>query len=374
MLGATAAVMHDVATRSLGLMASLAAWTLACGGDAELVAPFQPETPAAVDTPLGLAPEGEVGHGNPWSVRAAMSEGLSGHAAVAHAGVVYVLGGHTEHDNEEGSPESVPPYSENPYSAVRAYEPASDTWSSRAPLLIGLYDLAAHSIGEKIYVIGGYAGRRGFDNTVQIYDAETDSWSSREPMPGPRYTFSSEVVGGRIYVIGGHGEPSVPDPTREPYWERTNRVDVFDPASGWSEGVPAPEPISDAASCELGGRIFVFGGEGSGDYDDRTFVYDVAANAWASAAPAPLARLGHSCVRVGEAFFLVGGRDANSRSLRVVERYEPGTDTWSSHEPMPSPRHWFGATAIADAVYVFGGSNELHGLSTAVEVLGPSPR
>jgi serine/threonine-protein kinase PknK len=213
--------------------------------------------------------------------------------------------------------------------------------------------LTAHSIGDEIFVFGGY-GKHGFDSTVQVYDPANDTWQTAAPMPNPRYIFMSQVVGGMAYVIGGQGTDfSLPLGT--PGWVHVSEVDIFDPSAGWSSGAPSPEPLAGGASCSIDARIFVFGGEAN----NLTSIYDVDENRWTLAAPPPLARNGHSCVRAGDAFFLLGGRDVSGTALDLVEKYDPASDTWETLEPMPTARMWFGATAFGRDVYAFGGEQRV---------------
>jgi N-acetylneuraminic acid mutarotase len=60
-------------------------------------------------------------------------------------------------------------------------------------------------------------------------------------------------------------------------------------ASGsWSNAAPEPEPTAGAASCTLGSRIYVFGGEIS----NRTTIYDTVTDSWSEGSPPPFAPRG----------------------------------------------------------------------------------
>jgi N-acetylneuraminic acid mutarotase len=292
-----------------------------------------------------------------------------GNAVVARNNAFYTFGGVSEKEGEAGVPHSEDEaelIATTFYKTVRFYEPALERWSTKASMPTGLYVLTAHALGEKIYTFGGYnAG--GFNSSVQAYDPTTDSWTQSPAMPSLRYTFASEVVNGKAYVIGGQG----PNPNNYEEWPYTDKVEIFDPATGWTSGAPSPQPTAAAASCALGDRIFVFGG----DVNNLTSIYDVSTNSWSLGAPPPTARNAHTCVRVGDAFFLLGGRDG-SGSLDVVEKYTPATDTWQQHGHMAMARNWFGAAALEDKIYVFGGAGEGSvpddGLLDCVEVIDAS--
>ena len=89
-----------------------------------------------------------------------MPTARAGLAAVAVGGKIYAIGGF----NNGGT-----------RSDVAEYDPASDTWTTKAAMPTAREFLAAAEVGGKIYAIGGYGGG-GYLNVVQAYT------------PGPRLT------------------------------------------------------------------------------------------------------------------------------------------------------------------------------------------
>ncbi|PYJ61740.1 MAG: hypothetical protein DME24_05770, partial [Verrucomicrobia bacterium] len=59
---------------------------------------------------------------------------------------------------------------------VEGYDPASNTWTTKAPMLTARYYLAAAEVGGKIYAIGGASSSGASLNVVEAYT------------PGPRST------------------------------------------------------------------------------------------------------------------------------------------------------------------------------------------
>ena len=333
-----------------------------------------PLTPGLVPQPGSCIGEA----GCPWSLRSPMLLHGARHAAVAHEGKVYVLGGQTWEDDmiqfgffygfPSPSPEESPPL----HSGMREYDPVTQAWSERARLPHGNFFIAAHSLSGKIYTFSGFNGE-GYEPYVQEYDPSTDQWSQHDPLPSLRSQFSTAAVGGKVYVMGGRGLIDGGEPDAA---ENKTAVDIFDPAAGWSAGAPLPQAVSGAASCELGGAIYVFGGDGS----NLTSIYDVAGNSWSYGSPPPFARGAQACARSGTRLFLFGGWDAQGTALDLVESYDPATDTWTTHPPMPTPRYTPAAVALNDDIYVFGGAQYVpvvtlenySGLLDAVEVLRTS--
>ncbi|NIR35873.1 MAG: galactose oxidase, partial [Actinobacteria bacterium] len=62
------------------------------------------------------------------------------------------------------------------------YDPATDSWSSRAPMSDPRHHLAAAALDGRIYAA---AGREFGTNvgTLEIYDPDTDSWSGGPAVP-----------------------------------------------------------------------------------------------------------------------------------------------------------------------------------------------
>ena len=291
-----------------------------------------------------------------------MPDSSRGQASVEYGGQIYLFGGETSADAAPGYTaferyaRELPPR----YSSVRAYDPVSDTWTARASMPHGLYVLTAHVIADKIYVFGGY-GENGFDASVQEYDPASDSWQLREPMPTLRYTFSSEVIDGKVYVAGGNG-PAPEDPASTSSWPYTDRLEIFDPDEGWLVGSPMRRPVAVAASCSIGTRMFVFGGE----VNNFTSIYDVESDTWSRGTPPPTERGAHTCVRIGEAFYLLGGRNPAGDALDLVQKYDPALDTWTTFGNMPLRRECLSAVALDRDIFVLGGIIPSDGATTGM--------
>jgi N-acetylneuraminic acid mutarotase len=129
----------------------------------------------------------------------------------------------------------------NPVTYV--YDPALDTWVSKAPMPNCQEVLAAAVLGGKIHLVG-----RGLHG---VYDPALDSWETRTPMTTPRSEITANVVDGKIYVIGGR--------TGVEYSVAIN--EVYDPATdSWSTNTPLPTRATGYASAVFDGKIYIIGG------------------------------------------------------------------------------------------------------------------
>jgi N-acetylneuraminic acid mutarotase len=123
----------------------------------------------------------------------------------------------------------------------------------------------------KIYAAGGlaYPGTAGissgstwwwFVNTLEVYDPASDTWQTKAPMPDYRASFSLIAVNAKIYAIGGLSIN----------FQHLARVDEYDPTTDtWT-----PRASLNVARCNhaavlaSNGKIYVTGGEKKGGYLD----------------------------------------------------------------------------------------------------------
>ncbi len=63
---------------------------------------------------------------------------------------------------------------------------------------------AAALLGERIYVVGGYDGERE-QSTCAAYDPATETWETCAPLAVGRGGLGLTALGGQLYAIGGGG-------------------------------------------------------------------------------------------------------------------------------------------------------------------------
>ena len=129
-------------------------------------------------------------------------------------------------------------------------------------------------------------------------------------------------------------------------------------SDAWTAVAPMRTPRETFGICQLGGLIYVAGGQND-DYDDvlsSVEVYDPLADVWSDCTPMLTVRSGHSlCASSGGSMFAIGGCDASSNLLSSVERYDAAQDRWTEVQPMPAARSSHGVCAVGDDIYVIGG-------------------
>jgi N-acetylneuraminic acid mutarotase len=129
-------------------------------------------------------------------------------------------------------------------------------WRRRASLHDGRHHLGSAVIGGKIYAIGGqhrHDARLGTRATVEAYDPATDTWTVRAPLPQAvsHIANSTFVHGGRIVVAGGETH----------HLHAVRDVWAYDPAANrWVRMTPLPTAKASGVAGPLGSRWLYSGG------------------------------------------------------------------------------------------------------------------
>lgn len=90
--------------------------------------------------------------------------------------------------------------------SVEAYDPIADRWERVADLPTPRSGIAAGTIDNIIYVIGGESSQMTFDLN-HAYFPETNHWERKAPLPTSRHGLGVVSVHGRLYVLSGGPSP-----------------------------------------------------------------------------------------------------------------------------------------------------------------------
>jgi N-acetylneuraminic acid mutarotase len=287
-----------------------------------------------------------------WTSGATMPTARTEVTAATIGDVIYVIGGFPTgaHTN-----------------VVEAYDISENSWSTKAPLPQAIDHAGAATVNGKLYVIGGYINL--FNGTISSatyeYDPLEDEWTPRASMPLARAAAATVEVGGVIYVLGGVG-PQATVPLS------------YNPANNtWAQGAPISAPREHLTASVEDGLIYVIGGRQNGTQNVATVeVYDPVANDWETHAPLPTARGGLASGTLGGSVHVVGGENLapGGSTYPQHEVYDPDSDTWMPGPPLPTPRHGLAAQVVGGKLYVIGGG-PTPGFSTsgAVEIFQLKP-
>jgi N-acetylneuraminic acid mutarotase len=187
-----------------------------------------------------------------------------------------------------------------PTGDVEAYDPVTDTWTPRQSIANPPYGAGVGVVNGILYAVGGIApGGSGIviTGTLQAYDPASDTWTTKAPMPTPRIGFRVGVLNGLLYVVGGDNAGTVEayDPVTDTWVTKQHMLTV---RSGFDVGV-------------VNGMLYAVGGATGSDValtiTDRVEAYDPATNTWTTKAPMPIARLYPSVAVLNGILYALGG-------------------------------------------------------------------
>jgi len=222
-------------------------------------------------------------------------------------------------------------------------------WESRADFPIGLTEVSAAAVGEKVYVICGIAESGLRSNQLFIYDPTADSWSQGAPLPIERGADHCNwvAVDGAVYFLGGE---------RVGQGFLTNRTLRYDPgANAWTEQREAPTPRGASGVAAIGRTIYVAGGEGAQTAGTAFEAYDIDLDRWRSLPSVPNGGRTHLTAQaVGGKFYAIGGR-INGAVRGEVFAFDPASGQWAPRASMPTPRAGIASGVLGGRILVFGG-------------------
>ena len=259
-----------------------------------------------------------------------------GIAAVGDA-AIYVVGGLSD---PSGSP----------LSSCRVYSVAAGSWSPCASMPTARVDLAAASLGGKVYAVGGYDADYVALRTAEVLNPSTGLWAALPPMPTGRGDLVAVGFSGRIWALGGWNDVSA-----DPGAKFQAGVESWDPSTGaWATAANMLVGKGDLGLAMYRGSLYTFGGEvwsgalGPCDWDPSltcpinqypthdtsVFLPDVS--------PAT------------DAEFTGPGTAGSAAGING------GKGVWTSLAPMPGSRFRFSAASnpVSQAIFVFGGARQ----------------
>ncbi|MCX6113017.1 MAG: hypothetical protein NTY22_07045, partial [Proteobacteria bacterium] len=224
-------------------------------------------------------------------------------------------------------------------------------WIKKADMPTGRRAIAAVTVNDKIYVIGGIGKGANFPvlSTVEEYDPVADKWTAKTDMPRARYLQNSaSVVDGKIYAIGGVIE-NAGVYTAIPF------VEEYDPIKDiWTKKKDMPTARYSLATCAMNGKIYAIGG-----FDDNDKVippveeYDPSTDIWTKKNNMPIARGSLGLVMVNNRIYAIGGYDF-VKSFTTVEEYDPIADQWTRKSDLPFVSCSFGTCVVNKKIYIIG--------------------
>ncbi|HEX8529281.1 MAG TPA: kelch repeat-containing protein [Cytophagales bacterium] len=251
-----------------------------------------------------------------------------------------------------------------PASRAYVYNPATNAWSSLAPMPAmngtgsgGVTHAGFTTDGRDIYFAGGYTS--GFGGKGQIfgtkevwrYNVGTNTYTRLPDLPVDRAAGQLVYLNGELHHIGGTNKARTLD-------VGDHYVLTLQPlGTSWRTAAALPNPRHHAGAAVLNGKIYYIGGQRGHDHGLVTqtdvHVFDPATGAWTKGQGLPRAR-GHiaaSTVVHENRIFVLGGEVVHGTPVPDVTAYNPATNTWSTHTALPAGRASGVAGTIGGALY-----------------------
>ena len=256
-----------------------------------------------------------------------------GQAAAVVNGIAYVVGG-------------AAPFSTSSVAANEAYDPLTNSWTTKAAMPFASQQLVAQSINGIVYAVAG-GSCCGAYNYVQAYDPVSNSWSLKTPAPTARYGATSAVVNNKMYVMSGSSG----------YGDSYQNLEEYDPVTNtWATKTPMPFYRGGCVAAVVNGIIYAIGGgDASGIFYGTVQAYDPASGAWSIKTPMPTPRGGLSVAVLNNKIYAIGGHPNGSEFTNLVEVYDPATDSWCTGSSLTTIVGTMSSTvAINGKIYSIG--------------------
>jgi N-acetylneuraminic acid mutarotase len=243
--------------------------------------------------------------------------------------------------------------------AFSSADVTGDTWMSKAPMQVARGGLGVAEVKGKIYAIGGSTRRglstyyaNGIVGVNEVYDPATDTWETKAPMPTPRALLRANVVNDKIYLIGGHASAT------------SSLNEVYDPATdSWTTKAPMLNATANYASAVFDNKIYVINSNLNQIYDVENDSWSYGKPLLGFFGGVAVATTGVMAPRRIYVLGLISyDKSGNVLSENNVRVYDPQRDSWSFGADVPTTRQEFGVAAVNDILYAIGG--QTYGVSS----------
>ena len=197
---------------------------------------------------------------------------------------------------------------------------------------------------------------------IAVEGSDANFWVQQTETPTSRNGVARAVVGSKIYIIGG-----VPYSNKGgPGWAALPTVEIYDTQTKtWRKGADLPTPRIAAQAAVFAGEIYVFGGYSRGKIRGTkqhkiVEVYDPQTDTWTRTRDMPTLRSGFKTAVVDGKIYAIGGAIYDKRrdvevATDLVEAYDPLAKRWEKRASMPTKRYWINAEVIDGKIYAIGG-------------------
>lgn len=285
-----------------------------------------------------------------WVQKTSMSQARRGLGVAVVNNKIYAIGGTTSeaHSTQailDGSPR-----------VNEEYDPITDTWTLKTPIPSSRYNFAIAACQNKIYVIGGVVGTKKIEgqfldrlvltNLTQVYDPATDTWETKAPMPAKSQGLTANVVNDKIYLMSGK-TVFIYNPD-EDFWT-TKELSLDTTYYAFSAVVDDRIYLLSEYSKPLAIYDVMNDSWSQGTTTPAVSIYGSAVATTGVMAPKRVYALGVEPYNSS----LHESTDASSR--KMTYSYDVESDSWLADVTMPTYRYDFSVAVLNDTLFVIGG-------------------
>jgi len=126
----------------------------------------------------------------------------------------------------------------------------------------------------------------------------------------------------------------------------------------WHAHTPMPTQRAGLGLVAFDGRIFAIGGVRSNNQATRLVeIYDPLTDSWSEGAAKPTATADIIGVVLGDKVYIPGGCTNEGQASNALDIYDPTIDRWEEGPTMPAARCGYSLVAFDNKLYLFGGWN-----------------
>jgi len=296
-----------------------------------------------VTAPVGVSADSVE---DSWVSKAPMQEARGGLSVAAVNGKIYAIGGSTRSGGGADMNGSIP-VTGGIVDTNEEYDPVTDTWAFKESMPTPRERFAIATYKGKIYCIGGttnHSKETGYTYTGvnEVYDPATDTWETKASMPTVRAWIQANVADGKIYLIGGYPNGTLNE--------------VYDPETDtWTTETPMPTASHNYASAVVYNKIYIIYSDLNQIYGTETDAWSQGTSApwdfgWGCAAAT-------TGVNAPKRIYVMGECTSSNEGepSYFVRVYDPEKDAWTFGSDIPTHRDLFGVAVVNDMLYAIGG-------------------
>jgi uncharacterized repeat protein (TIGR03803 family) len=269
---------------------------------------------------------------NSWGSGAALPTAVQWPMTATIGNLIYVVGGYT----------TSAAVADN-----QIYNPATNKWTTGTALPAATAQGATAVVNNILYIFGGSDNGGGtVSNAVYAYNPTTKAWASKTAMPTARCSVTAVVEKGIVYVIGGYNG------------NRLNTVEAYNPATDtWAAEAPMLTGRSEISTGLIGTTIVASGGFTSGGVTGDTEGYNATTNTWSALTADSVHRNGACAGAIGANLYAVNGNDNSNNAFSVNEAFNLAANKWTTLAASPQSMTDAGPAVYGGQLYCFGGAS-----------------